>query len=428
MRETTAAPGDNDRASMPYGVLLVMATAVLVAITTESLPVGLLPEIGHDLHASDSRTGLLVSAYALVVAVGSVPMAALVARWPRRRVLGVLLLVFALSNVVMAGAPDYWVALVARLVGGVAHAGFFSAIFAAAIVVAPRERAGRAMAFVSIGIALGLCFGVPLGTAIGTAVGWRWAFLGCAIAMVLLAVLITAALPNHPAPASGTGTPVLKAIRRRPLLLIAATTVILILGHNTTYTYISPILLHDGVRLGRVSLVLAGYGLAGVIGLVLAGVIADHSPRRGLYAAIGLMAVCLLLLGLARQPATSVPVIVAWGVGYGSLPTLIQAVALRTVPDAPDTATSIINSAFNAGISGGAFLGARELLVAQPPVLAWTGCALVVLSLLPLAHPALGDRRTQQAAGPAASPTASPAADSPAAEAKDAVPAPPRSG
>ena len=385
--------------SMPYGVLLVMATAVLVAITTELLPVGLLPVIGRDLHASDSKTGLLVSAYALVVAAGSVPMAALVARWPRRRVLGSLLLVFALSNVVMAAAPNYWVALVARLVGGVAHAGFFTAIFAAAIVVAPRERAGRAMAFVSIGIALGLCFGVPLGTAVGTSVGWRWAFLGCAVAMVLLAALVTAALPDHPAPASGSGTPVLKAIRRRPLLLIAATTIILTLGHNTTYTYISPILLHDGVSLGRVSLVLAGYGLAGLVGLVLAGLIADHSPRRGLYAAIGLTAICLLVLGLARQPATSIPVIILWGAGFGALPTLIQAVALRTVPDAPDTATAVINSTFNVGISGGAFLGARELLITQPPVLALTGCALVLLSLIPLARPVLRDGRTGQKSG-----------------------------
>jgi DHA1 family inner membrane transport protein len=387
----SAAPEDTDRASMPYGVLLVMATAVLVAITTELLPVGLLPVIGRSLHASDSQTGLLVSAYALVVAIGSVPMAAMVARWPRRRVLGSLLLTYALSNAVMAAAPNYPVALVARLIGGGAHAGFFTAIFAAAIVAAPRERSGQAMAFVSIGIALGLACGVPLGTALGTAVGWRWAFLCCAIAMLLLAALVTVALPDRPAPAAGSTTSVLKAARRRPLLLIAATTVILTLGHNTTYTYISPILLHDGVGIGRVSLVLAGYGLAGILGLVLAGMIADRYPRRGLYAAIGLAALCLLLLGLARQPATSIPVIVAWGAAFGSLPTLIQAVALRTVPDTPDTATAVINSTFNVGISGGAFLGARELLIAQPPVLALTGCALVLLSLIPLTRPVLRD-------------------------------------
>jgi MFS transporter, DHA1 family, inner membrane transport protein len=387
------APAESERVPTPYGVLLVMATAVLVAITTELLPVGLLPQIGRDLHASDSQTGLLVSAYALVVALGSVPMAVLTVRWPRRRVLGCLLLAYALSNVVMAAAPDYAVALVARLIGGAAHAGFFTAIFAAAITAVPRDRAGQAMAFVSGGTALGLSCGVPLGTALGTAVGWRWAFLACAVAMALLTVLVTVALPRQAAPGGGSGVAAFKAIRRRPLLLIVVTTVVLTLGHNTAYTYISPILLHDGVAVGRVSLVLAGYGLAGVIGVVLAGMVADRRPKRGLYAAIGWIALCLLALGLSHASATSVPVIIAWGAGFGALPSLIQAIALRGVPDTPDVATGVINAAFNVGISGGAFIGGRELTVAQPPALALTGCALVLLSLLPLAFSTRRDER-----------------------------------
>ena len=372
-----------------------MTAAVLVAITTELLPVGLLPVIGRDLHASDSRTGLLVSAYALVVAVGAIPMAAVSARWPRRRVLGVLLLTYAASNAVMAAAPNYTVALLARLLGVVAHAGFFTAIFAAAIAAVPRERSGRALAFVSGGTALGLCFGVPLGTAVGTAVGWRWAFAGCAVAMALLSGLVTVALPGQPTPAAGTGATTARALRRRPLLLVAATTVVLTLGLNTTYTYISPILLHDGVALGHVSLVLAGYGLAGVLGVVVAGLVADRRPQRGLGVAIGLAAVCLLLLGLARHGATGVPVVIAWGACFGALPALTQAVALRTVPDTPDVATGVISSTFNIGIAGGAFLGARELMVTQPPTLALTGAALVVLSLVPLAAPALRGGRPE---------------------------------
>jgi MFS transporter, DHA1 family, inner membrane transport protein len=384
-----------DRDSVPYGVLLVMATAVLVAITTELLPVGLLPVIGRDLHASDSRTGLLVSAYALVVAVGAVPAAAVSARWPRRRVLGLLLLTYAASNALMAAAPDYAVALVARLIGGVAHAGFFTTIFAAAIAAVPRSRSGRAIAFVSSGSALGLCLGVPLGTALGTAAGWRWAFVGCAVAMALLSGLVTVALPEEPTPAAGSGAATVQALGHRPLLLIAATTVVLTLGLNTTYTYVSPILLYDGVALGHVSLVLAGYGLAGVVGVVVAGLVADRRPQRGLSVAIGLAAACLLLLGLSRHGSTSVPVIIAWGACFGALPALTQAVALRTVPKAPDVAMGVINSTFNIGIAGGAFLGARELMVAQPPTLALTGAALVVLSLIPLAAPALRDGRPE---------------------------------
>jgi DHA1 family inner membrane transport protein len=130
-----------------------------------------------------------------------------------------------------------------------------------------------------------------------------------------------------------------------------------------------------------------------MIGVVLSGIIADRRPRRGLCAAIGFTALCLLALGLSRHGATSVPAIVAWGAGFGLFPTLTQVIALRAVPDAPDVATGVINSTFNIGISGGALIGARELTVAQAPVLALTGCALVLLSLLPLASPALRDRR-----------------------------------
>lgn len=393
MPATADLPPESEDVRIPYGVLLVMAAAVLVAITTELLPVGLLPVIGRDLHASDSRTGLLVSAYALVVAIGAVPMATVSARWPRRRVLCLLLLTYAVSNAVMAAAPDYAVALVARLLGGVAHAGFFTAIFAAAIAAVPRNRSGRAIAFVSGGTALGLCLGVPLGTALGTAVCWRWAFVGCAVAMALLSGLVTVALPDQPVAAAGSGTATVQALRRRPLLLVAATTAVLTLGLNTTYTYVSPILLHDGVALGDVSLVLAGYGLAGVLGVVVAAVVADRRPRRGLGVAIGLTAACLLLLGLSRHGATSVPVIIAWGACFGALPSLTQAVALRAVPDTPDVAMGVINSTFNIGIAGGAFVGARELMAAQPPTLALTGAALVLLSLVPLAAPALRDVR-----------------------------------
>lgn len=382
---------ESDRDSVPYGVLLVMAAAVLVAITTELLPVGLLPVIGRDLHAGDSQTGLLVSAYAVVVAIGAIPAAAVSARWPRRRVLGLLLLTYAASNAMMAAAPDYAVALCARLIGGFAHAGFFTTIFAAAIAAVPRARSGRAIAFVSSGTALGLCFGVPLGTAVGTAIGWRWAFVGCAVAMALLSGLVTIALPEEPTRAPGSGAATAHALGHRPLLLIAVTTVILTLGLNTAYTYVSPILLYDGVALNHVSLVLAGYGLAGVIGVVVAGLVADRRPRRGLGVAIGLAAACLLLLGLSRHGATSVPMIIAWGACFGALPALTQAVALRTVPRAPDVATGVINSTFNIGIAGGAFLGGRELMITRPPTLALTGAALVVLSLIPLAAPAFGN-------------------------------------
>jgi len=375
--------GRTGDARMPVPALALMAAAVFAAITTEVLPVGLLPVIGGDLGASQSRTGLLVSAYAVVVALASIPLAAVAARWPRRRVLVSLLTAYALSNAVMAVAGNYWVALAARLLGGLAHAGFFAAVFAAAVAVVPPAKAGRAIAVLGAGNALALTFGVPLGTALGNAAGWRWAFTACAAAMFLLAALTAAVLPAAEAPPAATARlSVLAAVRRPPLLVMALLVVILTLGHYTPYSYISPLLLHAGAGPDGVSVALFCYGAAGGLGLLLAGTVVDRHPRRALQGATATLAVALLALGLLHSTAPAFAAVALWGLAFGTLPTLIQALALRATPQAPDAAPAVVNAAFNVGIAGGALIGAGELLIAPPPITALTGAALTSVALM----------------------------------------------
>src|SRR5262249_9864588 len=155
-------------------------------------------------------------------------------------------------------------------------------------------------------------------------------------------------------------------------------------GHYTAYTYVSVLLLHAGVSTGALSLVLFGYGGAGIAGLAMASAAVDRRPGPALVAG-GLVVIgCLLSIGLAPAPAPTVAAVVAWGVAFGALATLIQAVALEAVPQAPDAAPAVVNATFNIGISGGALLGSRALLVAAPPVLGLTGAALVAVALVML--------------------------------------------
>ena len=224
-------------------VLALLTVAVFAAVTTEVLPVGLLTSISADLGTSRSRVGLLVSLYAVVVAVGSVPLAALVARWRKHDVLASLLLAYAVSNVLFATTSSYWVAMVARLLGGLAHAGFFSVAFAVVAAVAPAGRAGRSIAIVSAGVAFAFVAGVPLGTALGTAVGWRWSFV---IVAALMFVLAAASLRIVPSAKDAEQPSVLRAVRGR-LLLVGVGDRRDHLGHNTLYTYVSPLLLGAGV-------------------------------------------------------------------------------------------------------------------------------------------------------------------------------------
>jgi len=362
--------------------LWVLAAAVFAAITTEVLPVGLLPQISARLGVGESRTGLLVSAYAVVVAICSIPLTAVVARWPRRPVLAVLLTGYAVSNALFAWTSSYGVALAARLLGGLAHAGLFSVVFAAAVSAVPASPAGRVVAFVGGGNAVGLALGVPVGTALGSAAGLRVTFAAAAALVVVLTVLVVVVLPTAAPPATTTAEPVLSAVRRGPLLTVAVIVVVVTLGHYTPYTYVTPAILAAGVGTGRVGVVLFGYGAAGIVGVALARLVVDRHAVRGLQAAVALTAAAVLTVGLTQaSTAATVTAVVVWGVAFGALPTLLLTAALHAAPEPPDAAPAVVNATFNIGIAGGGVLGARELLHTPPAGLAFTGAALLAGAL-----------------------------------------------
>lgn len=379
----TAPPTPPHTSARVGAAIVVLTLATFAAVTAETLPVGLLPMIARGLSTDESRVGLLVSAYAVVVAVMSLPLTALLARWSRRPALAVLLVAYAVGNAAFATTSSYGVAVAARLLAGLAHAGFFSVAIGAAVSLVPPERAGRVTAWLFGGVTLAFTAGVPAGTALGTAVGWRWAFASVAVLLLLLAGLAVALLPASAPPSASAPVPMRTVLRRQPVLLIAVVTVVLTLGHYTAFTYIAPILRAAGIGENDVSVVLFGYGIAGVVGLTLAGTFADRRPRAALVGVPVLVALSLVVIGLAG--ASGVLVVVAtvlWGVAFGAQPTLLQVAARRAAPDAGDAAPGLSNATTNVGIAGGGLIGGRELLAADPSTVALTGAALAVVALV----------------------------------------------
>ena len=371
---------------LPAAPIALLTASLFGAVTTEVLPVGLLPQLAAAFGVPQSRIGWWVSAYALVVAATAIPLTAWLARFPRRSALVGLLLVYALSNAAILLAPGYGWAVLARLLGGLAHAGIFSVVVSATVALVPPERRGRALAVVNAGITLALTAGVPLGTALGTALGWRWAFGTTSALLAALALAGLAVLPRDPG--AGTGDPppsVRAALRGGRLLAVAAATTVITLGHYTAYTYVTPLVVSAGVPAGGVSLVLFGYGAASLAGLVLAGTLADRHPQRSLVGAVLVIASCLLagaaVLGTGRATPV-VALVVVWGTAFGALPTLVQTAALRAGRGS-DAAPAVVNATFNVGIAGGAWLGGA-LLALDLRLVLLTGGVLAAGGLLPL--------------------------------------------
>lgn len=387
--------------------LLVLLAAALVAVTAETLPTGLLPQIAGGLGTSTGRTAALVGVYALVVAVGAVPLTVLTARLPRRPLLVATLVGYAVGNALLALTNSFAVALGARVLGGLAHALFFAVAAAYAARLVPRALAGRAVAVAMTGSSLGLMAGLPGMTALGIAVGWRTAFGTLAVADV---VLVAVALRLLPAVAATPGTgrrAALRVVRSPGLVVVGLVCAVVYAGHYTAYTFVSPLLVRGGLAPGQVGAGLFVYGLAGFGGVVVAGVGSDRWPRTLLVGAVGALTAVLVLLWAA--PGTVVLTLVAlagWGVAFGSVPAVTMTGGLRAGAREPDVAAAVVNATSNAGIAVGSTLGAATLaragLVGVPAV-----AAVVVLAALAVT---LAGRRWLALPSPAAPPAEVPLA------------------
>ncbi|MBF4576407.1 MFS transporter [Frondihabitans sp. VKM Ac-2883] len=337
--------------------IAVLGLATFFAITTELMPVGLLGPMSADLGVSVSQMGLVVTVYALAVALLALPLTVATSRFPRRAVLIATLGGYAVSNLLIALAPTFAVVCAGRVIGGVAHALFFSVASAYATRIVPPRLAGRAIAFVYSGSSLGFVLGVPLATTVGEHSGWRLAVGGVAVASAVLALVAVAFLPSVRGEAQPhLGSP--KSWARSGLLAVGVADLLLFAGHYVVYTYVGPYLEGAGLghdAIGGALLVLGG---TGIIGLLAAGSFVDRAPRQTLLVAVAVMALALAALPFVHGSLVGTFVVAGiWMAANGTTGTLFMAAAIRTGGVSPDIAGALINGASNVGIAAGAAAG-----------------------------------------------------------------------
>jgi len=348
----------------PWIGLVTLALAIFVSVTTEFLPTGLLPEMASDYHVSLSQVGLLVTIFAATVVVATTPLSILTRNYSRKVIVVIVLIVIALAALLAAVAPSYGLLVVARILGGLAHGLFWAVVGAYAAHLVPKHQLGRAVAITSGGATAAFVLGVPVGTAIGHALGWRLAFVFMAGLILILCVLVVRFLPavDHRVRLTTGEIPLpLRKDRSIPAVAVLCAVIILLLvAQNIFYTYIAPWLISvGGFGAGGVPGLLLLYGGAGAVGLVLAGVVADRFPRRGLIIAFVFVAVSVLVLWLfgASKPVV-IAAVVVWGASFGGGPAMIQTRMLRVASARiRETAAALQTTAFNVGIGGGALVG-----------------------------------------------------------------------
>ncbi|WP_102946235.1 MFS transporter [Stenotrophomonas sp. VV52] len=379
---------------MSRGIPLALLALTLGAYaigTTEFVIVGLIPTIAADLGVSLPSAGLLVSLYALGVAVGAPVLTALTGRVPRKTLLVALMVLFTLGNVIAWMAPSYGSLIVARVLTGLAHGVFFSIGSIIATSVVPKEKAASAIAIMFTGLTVALVTGVPLGTFIGQHLGWRATFLAVAALGVVALVGSLLFVPrNLQRSEPATFGQQLAVLAQPRLLLVYAITALGYGGTFLSFTYLASILQDvTGFSPNAVSLVLLVYGVSVAIGNLWGGRLADRrGPVPALKLIFGLLALVLFALTFTAHNTWLVllTVLALGAVAFGNVPGLqvyVVKQAQRFAPQAADVASGLNIAAFNVGIAMGASLGGLvvdHLGLMHTP---WLG-ALVVLGALGL--------------------------------------------
>jgi DHA1 family inner membrane transport protein len=363
--------------------LPVLASGTFVLGTGEIGVAGLLPAISRDLRVTAGTAGVLISAYALAVALAGPVLTAALRRLPRRRVLTIGLGMLATGHGLTATATSFPVMVAARALTGAGAAVYVAAALTLATALAEPGRRGRAIAVVFGGIGVSMVLGVPLGTLLGNAIGWRAVYGTLTVGSVGVLLAAARLVPWLSVETPATLRRQLSALTHPALLVTFAVNGIVTAGHYTVFTYLV-VLLTDQTRLGAgaISAVLLSYGIASIVGNWIGGAAADRSARRTV-----LVSAALLIVSLCAVPAAMTAAVPMWLVGLGwaaafsGFCTGAQLrVSLQAGP-AADVAAATNISASNTGIAVGSVVGGLILGRAGMTAVCLSAATLVALGL-----------------------------------------------
>lgn len=350
---------ENSTFNLAWIRVIALAIAAFVFNTTEFVPIALLTDIGASFDLPAEKVGIMITIYAWVVAIASLPLMLLVSNFERKKLLTIVFIVFVLSHIITFFADSFTILIAGRIGVALSHAVFWSITAALAIRVAPLGKKSQALGILATGTALATVLGIPLGRIIGQLVGWRYTFLLIGIAAFITLIVLYIILPRLPSQNAGSVKSIPLIFKRPALVGIFIITAIIVTAHFTAYSYIEPFSESIAkISPNKTTFLLLIFGGAGIIGSIIFSQLNSKHPLSFLPISMAFVFVSLLLV----LPSTYFKdgllyLSLLWGVSMTCIGLTLQLKVLELAPDATDIAMSIYSGIFNIGIGGGALVG-----------------------------------------------------------------------
>ena len=336
-----------------------LAVGAFIFNTTEYIPIALLSDIGQSFGKPATEVGMMITVYAWIVALLSLPLMLMTKNIERRKLLLMLFALFALFHALSFFSWNFNILLVSRIGIALTHAVFWSITASLAVRLAPTGKTNQALGLLSTGTVLAMVLGIPLGRVVGQYFGWQLSFLLIGVCAAGVMLVLAKNLPALPSQNTGSLSSLPSLFKRRNLMLLYTMTVLIITAHFTAYSYIEPFVLQvGGFKAEQVTIVLSLYGLAGFAASYLFGKWFAKSQRLFMLGAVAVILLsALLLLPFASSPYAVYALVFIWGVAIVIVSLGMVSKVLAFASDATDVANSIYSGLYNVGIGGGALLG-----------------------------------------------------------------------
>ncbi|WP_130860297.1 MFS transporter [Gracilibacillus phocaeensis] len=339
-------------------ILIVFMLGTFVVGMTEYVVTGLLTQFASDLDVSVSTTGLLLSVYAISVAICGPILRIVTLKYPPKPLLVGLMGVFVISNIIAATAPTFEILLLSRLLSATMHAPFFGLCMAIAVnISAPHKRTG-AIAAVQGGLTISIMLGVPFGSFLGGMLDWRLVFWFMALLGLVTLIGLTIVTPTEKLVKAPHLKQELKMFKNRNVIMMILVIVFGFSGVFTAYTFTEPILREfANFGVAGVTGAMFFFGLGAVIGNFASGKISENRLTEYLMGSLGFLAIVLILF--THVISFSLLAFVfsfLFGAGtFGTTP-LLNAKIILAAKEAPLLSGTIAASIFNlANFIGAAF-------------------------------------------------------------------------
>lgn len=364
--------------------VVTLAIAAFIFNTTEFVPVGLLSDIAQSFGMETAQVGIMLTIYAWVVALLSLPFMLLTSQVERRKLLMGLFVLFIASHVLSFLAWNFTVLVLSRIGIAFAHAIFWSITASLAIRLAPAGKRAQALSLLATGTALAMVLGLPIGRIVGQYFGWRTTFFIIGLGALITLLCLIKLLPRLPSEHSGSLKSLPVLFRRPALMAIYLLTVVVVTAHYTAYSYIEPFVMTvAGSSASFATLLLLVLGGAGIIGSVLFSKLGNAHASGLVSGAIALLTLCLVLLLPAANSEMHLAVLsVFWGVAIMIIGLGMQVKVLSLAPDATDVAMALFSGIFNIGIGAGALVGNQVSLHWSMSAIGYVGAVPALAALI----------------------------------------------